>query len=249
MEQETAAPKTIAVDVYQKLREDIINGVHPPGTHLVRRTLAKKYGVSVIPVMEACFRLENDGLVENSPLLGTHVIDLTAQSLREERIFREALECEAARQFAKNARPADRELLIEAAAFLDEVQGKLNPDDAKLTRMFHRQHSEFHVMIARMSGARIIHDEIKKVWYRRLMQICDINFELFPTPDGWHASLADALCRGGADEAERVMRAHAAYKDDRASDSIRAVLSRERKEIMEYLTRRNEDGGPGLQSE
>lgn len=238
---ERMPPKTVAADVYHKLKEDIINGVHPPGTHLVRRTLAKKYGVSVIPVMEACFRLENDGLVENSPLVGTHVINLTAQGLRDERIFREAIECEAARQFAKMASPVDREQLAEIAAFLDEVQERLRPEDPKLMRMFQRQHSEFHIMIARMSGARIIYEMMKKLWYRRLMMICDVNFELFPTGGDWHGQLVKALSSGDPDEAERVMRAHAAYKHDRASDSIRAVLSKERRELMEYLSLHDEE--------
>lgn len=58
---------TKCLHVYEALREEIIEGDLQPGERLVFSTLAKRFGVSPIPVREAVRRLESDGLVELQP--------------------------------------------------------------------------------------------------------------------------------------------------------------------------------------
>src|SRR5690606_38210377 len=53
--------------VYEALREEIIEGDLLPGERLVFSSLAKRFGVSPIPVREAVRRLESEGLVELQP--------------------------------------------------------------------------------------------------------------------------------------------------------------------------------------
>ncbi|WP_165989617.1 GntR family transcriptional regulator [Streptomyces sp. YIM 98790] len=45
------------------IREDIVNGVLPPGSRLAEEQLAQRYGVSRVPVREALRTLESEGFV------------------------------------------------------------------------------------------------------------------------------------------------------------------------------------------
>lgn len=233
--EQLATPSTMATQIYIKIREDIINGVFPPGTHLVRRALAKRYGVSMLPVMEACLRLEVDGLVENSPQIGSHVVDVSPEKARDELILREALECQAAREYARNASGNDRRNLMEMAEFLDSIQEKLVPDNREHEKIFQKQHSEFHVTVARLSGANLIHEQMKKLWFRRLMLVCNVNSALFSNPKGWHVKLATALNSGDAETAENEMRAHILYNSEKSRDSVREVVRRGREELIDSI--------------
>lgn len=57
--------------VYTELKRDITSGEIPPGTHLVRREVLKRFGVSLSIVNEALARLSSDGLVETKEMYGT----------------------------------------------------------------------------------------------------------------------------------------------------------------------------------
>ena len=53
--------------VYRSLREEIMLGTLQPGERLLFADLAKRYGVSAIPVREAVRQLESEDLVEFKP--------------------------------------------------------------------------------------------------------------------------------------------------------------------------------------
>lgn len=241
-------PSTMATKVYNLLRNDILEGVFPAGSHLVRRTLAKRYGVSMLPILEACLRLEADGLVENSPLLGAYVIDISPEKAKDEIKLREAIECQAAREYAVRANAGDREHLMEQAAFLDSVQEKLDPENHQVEKQFQKMHSELHIDIARHSGATLLHQHMKKVWYRRLMLVCNVNTALFPNPKGWHAQLMAELNSGDPDRAEKEMRRHVLYNFEKHTESVLEVRRRGRARMLETLLS-DENSGTGADDE
>ena len=232
-------PKTIAARVYRQIKDDIIAGVYPPGAHLVRVTLAKRYGVSAIPVMEALYRLEMDGLVENSPQLGAHVVEISEEILEEDRTFREAVECQTARMFAERASEQEKEQIRELARFIDSIEEKMTGEEhaeiERMQRLFQRQHSEFHFAVAKISGARSLYRQMKRLWYRRLMATGDIHAVLYPVPKNWHVELAESLASGDPDRAEKHMRYHVSFRGDKFNDSVREVLRRGRAELLEIL--------------
>lgn len=231
-------PKTIAARVYQQIRDDIINGVYPPGAHLVRMTLAKRYGVSPIPIMEACYRLEMDGLVENSPQLGAHVVEVSEEVLEEDRMFREAVECQTARLFAERASDQEKEQVRELARFIDSIEEKMTgdqPEIEQMQRLFQQQHSEFHLAVARISRAKSLYRQMKRLWYRRLMATGDIHAVLYPVPRNWHVDLAESLACGDPERAEKHMRYHVSFRGDKFNDSVKEVLRRGRAELLNIL--------------
>ncbi len=201
-------PDTVAAAVYRKLRHDIIYGTFPPGTHLVKRNLAKRYGVSVPPVIEACLRLENDGLVESSPLVGSFVPKLTQEKLAEEHIFREAIECQIAREFALRASEQDRALMMRFAKEVDDIERGRDPTDGEVNRKYQQLHSNYHVMLAKLCRVTLLYQQVKKVWFRRLMFVWNVDKKRFPTPPDWHVTLTNALNSGNPERADMAMRHH-----------------------------------------
>lgn len=201
-------PDTVAAKVYKQLRHDIINGVFPPGTHLVKRVIAKRYGVSVPPVIEACLRLENDGLVESSPLVGSFVPTITHEKLAEEHIFREAIECQIAREFAVRSSEQDRDLMMRLAKEVDDIERDRDPTDKEVNRRYQQMHSNYHVMLAKLCRVTLLYQQVKKVWFRRLMFVWNVDKGRFPTPPDWHFTLTSALNSGNPERAEMAMRHH-----------------------------------------
>jgi Transcriptional regulators len=201
-------PQTVAAKVYKQLCSDIVNGVFPPGTHLVKRVIAKRYGVSVPPVIEACLRLENEGLVESSPLVGSFVPMITHETLAEEHILREAIECQIAREFAFRASDQDREVMMRLAKEVDDIERDRDPTDKNINKLYQQAHSNYHVMLAKLCRVGLLYQQVKKMWFRRLMFVWNVDKKRFPTPTDWHATLTLALNSGNPERAEMAMRHH-----------------------------------------
>ena len=204
----TMENESVAQKVYRQLRYDIINSVFPPGTHLVKRMIAKKYGVSVPPVIEACLRLENDGLVENSPQLGSFVPKNHPEKLEEEHIFREAIECQIARVYAVRASNQDRETMMRLAETIDDIERDEDLSDPVKYRKYQHLHLAYHVTLAKLCRVNLLYQQVEKVWFRRLMLLWNVDKKRFPTPPDWHKVLTNALNSGNPERAETAMRDH-----------------------------------------
>jgi DNA-binding GntR family transcriptional regulator len=96
-----AIPMTRADSVASRLRAEILDGLMAPGSLLAEATVAKRLGVSRVPVREALFRLENEGIVESSLTGRTFVKHLTPADFDELFEMRLAFEPLAARRAAK----------------------------------------------------------------------------------------------------------------------------------------------------
>ena len=201
--------QTLKSRVYLTLRAEILSGETPPGTRLVRRTLSQRLGVSPIPVTEALHQLEQDGLVESEPMFGHRVRTLNAETVRNDHVLREAIECQSARLCAQNATAVQLEVLAQHSEKLDK-QLKANPDHT----LHADQHLEFHLEIARATGYSALAMALEKLWFRRLMLINTVNATLLGLPANWHAQLVKALASRNADVAERAMREHVQFNVD-----------------------------------
>jgi DNA-binding GntR family transcriptional regulator len=92
--------RTLASAVVDRLREQILSNAYPAGTQLRQDALAASFGVSRIPVREALFQLEAEGLVQMVPHKGAVVTELSLEEvndvfdlrvLLETRLFRDSL--------------------------------------------------------------------------------------------------------------------------------------------------------------
>ena len=180
---------TLTQRVYESLRTEIVAGQFAPGDRLVRRALSKRLGVSPMPITEALYMLELDGLVESRPLYGCRVRPLTIDDLHNDQVLREALECQAARLVAEHASDDELRRLAIDARQLDRLMSGGDPD----SRLGMELHLEFHVKIAQLSGYTRLAEELRRVWSRLLMRVNWIKATRYKlVPEG----LAPATCPG-----------------------------------------------------
>lgn len=96
----TGPPATASDYVTKSIRAEILAGTSPLGSRLDQEELARRFGVSVIPVREGLKRLEAEGLVRMPPRRGAFVAELSLRELTEISWIRERLEDLAVRQAA-----------------------------------------------------------------------------------------------------------------------------------------------------
>jgi DNA-binding GntR family transcriptional regulator len=113
------APRVYRHDATEALRKAILEGVFPPGTALVERRIADELGVSRGPVREALRKLEEEGLVVNTPHKITQVAEVGPARIREITALREALEPLAVKLALGRIR---REGLPELRLLLDDMR-------------------------------------------------------------------------------------------------------------------------------
>ena len=95
-----AAPRSLAEDAADRIREQILSGGFSQGEHLVEAKIAEQLAISRGPVREAFKLLRAEGLLKEEPRRGTFVVSLTADDVREIYGLRAALEGRAARLLA-----------------------------------------------------------------------------------------------------------------------------------------------------
>lgn len=86
------AHRTIASAATEELRRRILEGAYKAGAPLRQDALAAEFGISRIPVREALFQLEAEGLVRILPHRGAIVSKLSATEVREVFELRSLLE-------------------------------------------------------------------------------------------------------------------------------------------------------------
>jgi len=141
---------TRAEDTVKKLRADITRGVLMPGSLLAESAVARQLGVSRVPVREALFTLEREGLVEFSGTGRAYVKELKPRDFEELFLLRVSLEPLATRMAAPVIRKDSRELQENIAA---TAASKTLADLTALDL-------DFHEIILRASG------------HQRLIRIC-----------------------------------------------------------------------------
>lgn len=83
--------------VYEQLREAILNNEFPPGTVMVERKLCELYHVSRSPVRNAIHQLTFEGLLSNQPGKGAVVPEFTLEDILDIYDLLEVLQVYAAR--------------------------------------------------------------------------------------------------------------------------------------------------------
>ncbi|WP_416976046.1 GntR family transcriptional regulator, partial [Streptomyces sp. 4F14] len=74
-----AGRRISAAAVCAAIRDDIVSGFFAPGSRLTEEQLAKRYGVSRVPVREALRTLESEGFVRTRRHAGASVAEPTDQ--------------------------------------------------------------------------------------------------------------------------------------------------------------------------
>jgi DNA-binding GntR family transcriptional regulator len=212
MRKQRTSPDTLAQQAYTKILDKILKGEYALGAALSRRKLGVEFGMSFLPISEAIKRLEQEGLVESRPRVGTRVRIPSAQDLRDRHIMREALETHSARLFAEKASTDERAELRAMAAHLDTMTDRYASDNTDRDFAFETQmyHLSFHMRIAECTGCAALCESLKQNQVLIYNWLYDVAAD-HRMPPQWHRQLADAIVTGNPDTAEAAMRSHVRY--------------------------------------
>lgn len=75
--------RTLSTAIAEHLRQEILGGQHPSGTPLRQDALAERFQVSRIPVREALFQLEAEGLLVMQPHRGAVVSSFSVEEIAD----------------------------------------------------------------------------------------------------------------------------------------------------------------------
>ncbi len=135
--------QTIAEQVADALRHEIVTGQLAAGTKLRQVEIAQRFGVSTTPVREAFGLLQGDGLVQIDTHRGVTVFLPTIQDLVEHYEIRMALEMLAVEKAAEHFQVQDAPPLV---ALLDEMHATMN------TALYVEMNQQFHLKLYHLAG-------------------------------------------------------------------------------------------------
>jgi DNA-binding GntR family transcriptional regulator len=204
---------SLAEDVYEAIFNQLMSLKIAPGSRITVDSLVKEFSVSQTPIREALGRLEGEGLVLKTHLVGYRAApQITRRRFDELYELRLLLEPDAA---AKAASAMDAEklaILREAAGVMAGREGK---DDHVHYSTFARLDAIFHDRIMEFAGNQLI---------REMLGFQHTHFHIFRLMFHWrvtaealdeHQALLDAFAVADPEAAAKAMRAHIEHSRDR----------------------------------
>lgn len=234
---------------YHSIRNRILRGELAFGEGLSRRVLAEELQISIVPVGDALQRLENDGLVESRPRVGTRVRIPTAKAIRGHYVVREALETQSARLFAEKASPSERDEIRRLAIQLDDMYSRVQPEtEESREHLFeiHQCHMRFHMRIAECTGCDELCLAVEKNQVLVFNWLYDTSLGNQKLPAGWHAELADALISGNPETADAAMRRHTRFRMEEVLQRMEPYLSSTEARLAPFVRRRRRKATTGV---
>lgn len=194
---------SLADQVFEKLENDIIQGVYPRGEILTELKLVDQLGVSRTPIREALRRLEQERLIEDTGK-GSRVVGITEEDLEDIMNIRQRIEGLAAYYAAKNMTP---EGLAELTHIVDLQDFYYDKGDAEQLRQVDEQ---FHDLICYLSKRTVIMDTLIPLHRktRRYRRISMEDWSRTVNTRKEHKAIFNAMASGDADLAESLMAKH-----------------------------------------
>ena len=194
---------SLADQVFDKLENDIIQGVYARGELLTELKLVEQLGVSRTPIREALRRLEQERLIEDTGK-GSRVLGITEEDLQDIMNIRERIEGLAAYYAAKNLTP---EGLAELTHIVDLQEFYFSKRDKEHLRQVDDQ---FHDMICTLSKRSVIADTLIPLMRktRRYRRVAIDNWERTTNTMNEHRKMYEAIASGNAELAEELATAH-----------------------------------------
>ncbi|MFB2551932.1 GntR family transcriptional regulator [Ensifer soli] len=147
----------LSSQVYDAIRNSLMDGRYPPGDRLRISALADELGVSITPVREAIFRLVSEHALEMTAATAIRVRDLKAAEVAEIQTIRHHLEGEAALQAAARITPPD----LQALETLQEDFRLAAASDPQQAALLNRQ---FHFQLVAAARMPLIFATVENMW-------------------------------------------------------------------------------------
>ncbi|MEW2585832.1 GntR family transcriptional regulator [Streptomyces virginiae] len=193
------------------IRDDIVSGVFEPGGRLTEEVLARRYGVSRVPVREALRTLESEGFVTTRRHAGACVAEPTAQEAADLLELRVLLEPLAASRAARRRTDAHLKVLRGLVRLGQERARRGQGEDLRALGGW------FHETLAQASGSPGLIALLTQMRHKVAWMFV-VEAPARPA-ESWaeHGAIVDAVARGDAERARALAAIHA----DRAAAAHR----------------------------
>ena len=203
--------RKLAEDVYQVIKDTILNGGYDSRDWLPIDEIAAREGVSRQPVMDAMKRLALGGFVSIVPQKGCRVRLYDSGQVQDFfRMFAEAegLVAELAAQRASEDDIADMRLVSTRIGRLQ--QANLAP--LELGQSYRRLNREFHLRMRAASGSPVVAEVVESLGDRSDFFVAQAGRPIFSsrveTAHREHEAMLDDIVRRDWRSAKRIMRGH-----------------------------------------
>jgi DNA-binding GntR family transcriptional regulator len=208
--------RTLAEQVVERLREDVLAGRLPAGLRLSQEALATQFQVSRVPIRDALRELQAEGLVVKDSRTGMSVAALSPEDLEEVYDMRLALEPVVARLATPRLRAADVATMRE---HLNAMKSS-----AALSAEWFSAHAAFHRALntrsARERMCRLC-DSLREQT-ERYVRVFRFAIEKADELGAEHELIYEAASRGDADAVASEVYDHLALVRDRVLAYLRA---------------------------
>ena len=194
---------SLADQVFDKLENDIIQGVYHRGEILTELKLVEQLGVSRTPIREALRRLEMERLIEDSGK-GSVVLGITQEDLIDIMNIRQHVEGLATAYATKRMTSEMRKELEHVVSLQDYY---CNNEDWE---HLHQLDDKFHQLVCNFSGSTVIQDTVLPLHRKskRYRKAAVENTERSRQMVREHREIYEAIIQGDAELAEKLTADH-----------------------------------------
>lgn len=201
---ETGDKYSLRGRVYDRIREDILNGVYKEHEELKEATLGKMMDVSRTPVREALRQLELEGLVEIIPNKGARVTGITKKDIEDIYQIRYLLEGLSARWATEHVTEEQLEKM-EETLYLTEFHAKKE----NFVQVYELD-SQFHELLYEASGSKMLNNILSDfhMYVTRIRKTSLASGNRSKNSTEEHRAILDAIKERDADKAEACAHNH-----------------------------------------
>jgi len=195
---------SISNQVYQILKENIINLTLEPGTAISEKEISDRLEVSRTPVREAFVRLVQDDLLEVFPQKGTRVSLIDLKEVVDARFIREHLEKATYGLVCQNIQDEQIQELR------DNINQQIKSVKEQRFSDFFKLDETFHYSIVKISGNQKVWPAIQRVdaHLKRIRVLSLINEEKSQVIIQEHIEILQALEKRDAVKAIQILEKH-----------------------------------------
>ena len=196
---------SLADQVFEKLENDIINGVYARGEILTELKLVEELGVSRTPIREALRRLEHERLITETGK-GAVVRGITLDDLVDIMNLRQRIEGLAAYYATKNLTPEGREKLKSIGELQEFYYARQDLENLR------KMDDQFHDAIYELCGRTVLHDTLLPL-HRKTLRYRKSSIEVSARMEHSvqeHKAILQAIISGDAQKADALITQHIA---------------------------------------
>lgn len=223
-----AVPPPLVEQAVERLREDVLAGVHQPGGKLKVEELRAQYGYSSSPLREALSRLTQEGLIVADQRRGFRVAPMSEEDFADITQLRLLLDLRALKESIELGDDEWEARSMSAFYLLQKAESRFTDGPLVLNHEWSVRHKDFHMALLSASESP------------RLRAICSNLFDQAERYRRFSARLRTER-RSKSDEHEAILNAAVSRKTDEATKLLTAHISRTQQNVTAILRREADD--------